>query len=616
MTTRSPSETAIERFVAALRAAKCNPRRGDGGWSARCPSHDDHSPSLSFTYKGGKLLATCHAGCPVERVAAALNLSMVDLFDQDDQPKQAIRIAATYDYVDETGDLLYQVVRNDPKGFRQRRPDGRGGWVWSVNGTRRVLYELPRVQAAIAAGRPVFLTEGEKDADRLNELLVDGSCATTASGGAGKWRGEYAEQLAGATRVIIIADRDQAGRDHATQVAAGLRSGDRKVTIVEPVSGNDAADHLDAGFALTAFSPQVVIFPSGSVDTSGGTVPSETYRVLQPSTPPKGRFVAVSLGGLKRRRYEMLLADWQAPIGTVGVLCGQQGVGKGTILADVASDVSQQGHGVILLADEDSAQATHLPRLQAAEADLEHCHIIRAAPRDPKTGTYSEGLLLPNDAGDLERLAQETGARLVIIDPWTNHVAGFELDRGGIVRPALMALRHIADRCQLSVILAAHPTKNAGKGDPLDEIAHASAVSQVARWAYWATRDPDHPTSGARLVSHVKANLTAEGPTLRYTLQPVTLPASGGEPRVEIIRAVRGGTSPLSDRDIRDRLTHSPQAAETWLHEYLTTHGATQRPTVVEAATAAGHSQRSIDAAAANLCQSSPTRPAIWTLSS
>jgi len=39
------------------------------------------------------------------------------------------KIVATYDYTDESGNLLFQVVRYDPKDFRQRRPDGKGGWI-------------------------------------------------------------------------------------------------------------------------------------------------------------------------------------------------------------------------------------------------------------------------------------------------------------------------------------------------------------------------------------------------------------------------------------------------------------------------------------------------------
>ncbi len=58
------------------------------------------------------------------------------------------RIVATYRYTDESGNLLFQVVRNEPKDFRQHRPNGNGGWIWILEGVRRVLYRLPEVITA------------------------------------------------------------------------------------------------------------------------------------------------------------------------------------------------------------------------------------------------------------------------------------------------------------------------------------------------------------------------------------------------------------------------------------------------------------------------------------
>jgi hypothetical protein len=63
--------------------------------------------------------------------------------------------------MDEDGVLLYQVCRFEPKTFRQRRPDGNGGWKWNLNGTRRVLYRLREVLEAPI----VFVVEGEKDVE-------------------------------------------------------------------------------------------------------------------------------------------------------------------------------------------------------------------------------------------------------------------------------------------------------------------------------------------------------------------------------------------------------------------------------------------------------------------
>src|SRR5262249_51967925 len=60
------------------------------------------------------------------------------------QPSAPKNIVATYDYTDEDGALLYQVVRLEPKSFRHRQPDGKGGWFWRGS-ERRVLYRWPEL---------------------------------------------------------------------------------------------------------------------------------------------------------------------------------------------------------------------------------------------------------------------------------------------------------------------------------------------------------------------------------------------------------------------------------------------------------------------------------------
>jgi putative DNA primase/helicase len=48
-------------------------RKPEGCWTARCPAHDDHTPSLSIRdAEENKVLVRCHAGCDQERVIAAL----------------------------------------------------------------------------------------------------------------------------------------------------------------------------------------------------------------------------------------------------------------------------------------------------------------------------------------------------------------------------------------------------------------------------------------------------------------------------------------------------------------------------------------------------------------
>ena len=111
--------------------------------------------------EGGKALVHCHAGCSQRDVVAALK--DLGLWEAD-HSASSTRIVAEYDYRDEHGELLFQVVRLEPKSFRQRRLDDSGGWV-SKKHPRQVLYRLREVLEAPI----VFIVEGEKDVETLRE---------------------------------------------------------------------------------------------------------------------------------------------------------------------------------------------------------------------------------------------------------------------------------------------------------------------------------------------------------------------------------------------------------------------------------------------------------------
>ena len=222
-------------------------RKGGRGYQARCPAHEDREPSLSVWLDGNDRVAfTCFAGCREPDILTALGMTWQDITEKPNRPaktpapsKPSPRIVATYDYTDEHGALLYQVVRYTPKSFRQRRPDGSGGWLWNLTDTRRVLYHLPEVLAAVADGKPVWITEGEKDSDALIAAGVPG-IATTCPQGAGKWTPAYSETLRGA-KVVLLADNDPAGAAHVAQVAASLHSVAKVVKVVKVADLVDAA---------------------------------------------------------------------------------------------------------------------------------------------------------------------------------------------------------------------------------------------------------------------------------------------------------------------------------------------------------------------------------------
>src|SRR5262249_3921184 len=160
---------------------------------------------------------------------------------ESEPPSSKARIAATYDYTSDKGELLYQVVRLEPKSFRQRRPDGRGGWVWSVKDCKRVPYRLSDLLKY--PDGCVFVCEGEKDADRVASL---DHCATTVA--CGDWTKDCIAALAGRD-ALIFEDNDDAGRKKAHDAAQALHGVAKTVRIVRlpglPEKG-DVTDWSDA----------------------------------------------------------------------------------------------------------------------------------------------------------------------------------------------------------------------------------------------------------------------------------------------------------------------------------------------------------------------------------
>jgi hypothetical protein len=222
------------------------------GWEGRCPAHDDRRASLSISQgEDGRVLLRCHAGCATEDIVASMGLTMSDLFEDTRHvngpavPTPRPRIDVTYDYQDEQGSTLYQVLRYTPKDFKQRKPDGNGGWVWRLGDVRRVPYRLRELLAA-PANALVFVPEGERDVNTLANL---GLVATCNPGGAGKWHREYNAPLRG-RHVVVIPDNDLPGREHAAQVAALLKDVAATVVVLDlpdlPDKG-DVTDWLRAG---------------------------------------------------------------------------------------------------------------------------------------------------------------------------------------------------------------------------------------------------------------------------------------------------------------------------------------------------------------------------------
>lgn len=240
----------------------------NGGFQAKCPCRDDDdNPSFSVSEgKDGKVVVYCHAGrCDTEKACQSMGLTLSDLYPP--KPKEELKLTATYNYYSEDGTLLFQKLRfvdsSGKKTFRQRKPDGRGGWDYKLADTPRVLYNLPAVVNAVKQGKPVFVVEGEKDVDTLTKMSI---VATTMPNGAGTWNEIHTSVLAGAT-VDIIIDNDLPGQQHAVEVYQALQEVGCDVQVWKCAKGKDVTDHLNNGGTIE----QLEVFDINSVEE--GTEP-------------------------------------------------------------------------------------------------------------------------------------------------------------------------------------------------------------------------------------------------------------------------------------------------------------------------------------------------------
>ena len=422
-------------------------RRNGTGWVALCPAHADKIPSLSITVSNGKILLHCHAGCSVEAICSAAGIELRELFTDGDSTNGAV---VEYSYSDESGRTLYQVVRFEPKSFRQRRPDGRGGWVWNLKGTRRVLYRLPDVLKA----KSVLIVEGEKDCETARQM---GLVATCNAGGAGKWREEYSDSLRG-KRIAVLADADDPGRKHAQQVAASLFGRVESLKLLELPGAKDLTEWVEKG------------------GTRDGLVEliSNAPEFKPPPQLEKRGFMLTVLGDLlnePEEKVSWLLAD-KLPAGGISVLSAKPKVGKSTLARCLALAVARgepflgcetaQGAVIYLALEEKRSEVRrHFSDLGATGEEPIQVHCA-AAPQDA----------LP----ELCKLTKDLKPALVIVDPLFKFVRVSDEKAYAEVCQAIEPLLTLARETEAHVMLVHHCGK-AERVDATDAILGSTAIS-------------------------------------------------------------------------------------------------------------------------------------------
>lgn len=422
-------------------------------------------------------------------------------------PKPAGKIVATYDYADEDGEVLVQVVRLDPKEFRQRRPDPAGGWSWSVKGVRAIPYRLPELWGLEGKGT-AYVVEGEKDADALFGL---GLVATCNAGGAGKWTDDHSRQLAGLD-VVVLPDNDDAGRKHAEIVAASLQGVAKSVRVVSlpglPPKG-DVSDWLASGGSVAALEAAAASAPQWL------------------PTPPQSVFGAILWSDMDRVAVS---EDWAVDDvlhrGDVALVYGASMSGKSFLVLDMALSVARgvpwfgkrvKAGGVIYQAGEGGKGL--LKRMRAYRQHHEVADRLPFVLLPARVNLWSAD-------GDADALVEEITAyaawmadplQLVVIDTLATASAGANENRSEDVSVLLANGERIRDATGAAVLWVHH--KNAGGEKPR---GHTSLLANVDA-SIEVNRSEENQSERSFRIAKVKDG--EDGEEFGFQLQPVTIGA-------------------------------------------------------------------------------------------
>jgi hypothetical protein len=256
-----------------------------------------------------------------------MGLDYTDLFEPETSSDPTKTIVATYDYKATDGTLLYQAVRFQPKGFRQRRPNPAGPdkWVWNMAALKhkKVPYRLPD----LVGHSTIYCVEGEKDVDALWAIGVPATCNI---GGAGKWSLQETNWLKdlGVGLVIVIPDNDTAGQSHAELVASSVRSAGIAVKVVKlpdlPPHG-DVSDWLSSGHTVAELQALV----ETPVPAAGGT--------------PDLRLTAIGDFLAEPDEQVEYIVEGCIAASTVNGLTAKPKVGKSTAARHLAVEVARGG---------------------------------------------------------------------------------------------------------------------------------------------------------------------------------------------------------------------------------------------------------------------------------
>jgi hypothetical protein len=367
----------------------------------------------------------------------------------------------------------------------------------------------------------IFWPEGEKDVETCNRYNLP----AFAFGGAGDGLPEGIEPYLKDRHLVILADNDQPGRQHAEKKAQRAHgAGVTSIKIIhfpELEDGNDVSDFFKKGGTVEQLINRAAHAPLWQLA-------NDTF-AEQPSgdSDHDDQLVMRCMADIQPEKIEWLWPG-RIAVGKQTLIGGEPGLGKSQVTAALAATVTKGGDwpcregrapvgSVIILSAEDDASDTIRPRLDAAGADVNRVHLISAVSQ--RDGNGRRTFNLQADLKLLERVIKQIGdVRLVIIDPVSSYLGKTDSHKNAEVRSTLEPLGEMAARLRTAVVAITHFSKGAGQS-AVNSFIGSIAFIATARTAFIVTRDPETEDDTRRLFVQAKNNIAADSSGLAFRVE-------------------------------------------------------------------------------------------------
>lgn len=279
---------------------------------------------------------------------------------------------------------------------------------------------------------------------------------------------------------------------------------------------------------------------------------------------------------IKTSRTHWLWTD-RVPMGTLTMCAGRGGEGKSSFALYLASrlnagtlegDVQGTPAPALIISHEDDWGTVMIPRLKAASANLDMVYRL-SVETTVDDFTMETVPALPLDLVVIREAVEETGAKLVIIDPIPSTMGG-DLHKVSDVRKALDPLANLAQELQIAVIGIMHFNK--GTGNASDKLSGSHAFRDAVRSVLLFATDEE---TGQRVVTVDKSNYSqSQGESFAFNLVSETVYTDDGD-ETEVGRVEYLGETELSVSEIINRQPGDEEdrddrnAMERHIYEYL-----------------------------------------------